>query len=279
MQIVVAKKAGFCFGVKRAIDIAFNLATEAGEGVFTYGPLIHNPQVVEELRQKGVHTAEDLSSPAVKTLIIRTHGVGPEVYAGTKKMGYNVIDATCPFVKKAQNFTKILRDEGYQVLIIGDERHPEVQGLIGFAGDDVIIANDAARPPGVKKKVGIIVQTTQSFDTFRKIVLQVIEKAREIKIYNTICDSTVQRVRETRELAGKVGLMIIVGGKNSANTNQLVKLSREVCDKVYHIETAGELSGKWFTGIRKVGISGGASTPQWIIDDVVKKIRKISVRR
>ncbi len=279
MQIIVAKKAGFCFGVKRAIDITFDLAKEAKEGVYTYGPLIHNPQVVEELRQKGIQTVNDLTSSAVKTLIIRTHGVAPEVYTDTKKMGYTVIDATCPFVKKAQNFTKILRDEGYQVLIIGDERHPEVQGLIGFAGDDVIVANDSEHLPRLKKKVGIIVQTTQSFETFRKIVMQVIEKAREVKIYNTICDSTIQRVKETRELAIKVNLMIIVGGKNSANTNQLVKLSREVCDKVYHIETAGEIVRSWFAGVRKVGISGGASTPQWIIDDVVKKIREISDRR
>jgi (E)-4-hydroxy-3-methyl-but-2-enyl pyrophosphate reductase len=239
--------------VKRAIDITFDLAKEAKKGVYTYGPLIHNPQVVEELRQKGIQTLNDLSSPAIKTLIIRTHGVAPEVYTDTKKMGYTVIDATCPFVKKAQNFTKILRDEGYQVLIIGDERHPEVQGLIGFAGDDVIVANDAEHLPGFKKKVGIIVQTTQSFETFRKIIMQVIEKAREVKIYNTICDSTIQRVKETRELARKVSLMIIVGGKNSANTNQLVKLSREVCDKVYHIETAGEIVGRWFAGVRKVG--------------------------
>src|SRR4030067_615126 len=126
MRIVVAKKAGFCFGVKRAIDITFDLAEEAKEGVFTYGPLIHNPQVVAELRQKGIDTVNDLSSSSIRTLIIRTHGVAPEVYANTEKMGYNVIDATCPFVKKAQNFTKILRDGGYQVLIIGDKLHPEV---------------------------------------------------------------------------------------------------------------------------------------------------------
>ncbi|RJQ42755.1 MAG: 4-hydroxy-3-methylbut-2-enyl diphosphate reductase [Nitrospiraceae bacterium] len=279
MQVIVAKKAGFCFGVKRAIDITFNLAKEAKKGVFTYGPLIHNPQVVEELEQKGIHTIARLSSPDIKTLIIRTHGVAPQVYADTEKMGYNVIDATCPFVKKAQIFTKTLRDEKYQVLIIGDERHPEVQGLTGFAGSDVIVADSAENLPRVKKKVGIIVQTTQSFETFRRIVSKVIEQAREVKIYNTICDSTVQRVKETRELAGKVDLMIIVGGKNSANTNQLVKLSREVCDKVYHIETAGEIDSKWFKGVQKVGISGGASTPQWIIDDAAKKIRAISVRR
>ncbi|MBI5098629.1 MAG: 4-hydroxy-3-methylbut-2-enyl diphosphate reductase [Nitrospirae bacterium] len=279
MDIIVGKKAGFCFGVKRAIDIAFNLAKESKKGIYTYGPLIHNPQVVSELKQKGINTTEALHSTDIKTLIIRTHGVSPEVYAETSKMRYNLIDATCPFVKKAQNFTKKLRDEGYQVLIIGDKHHPEVQGLIGFAGSDVIVASEAETLTNIKKKVGIIVQTTQSFETLKKIILQVISTAREIKIYNTICDSTAQRVKETKELAKKVDLMIIVGGKNSANTNQLVKLSREVCSKVYHIETAGEIVKKWLNKVEKVGISGGASTPQRIINDVVKKIKEISVGR
>lgn len=279
MKIIVAKKAGFCFGVKRAIDITFNLAKESKKGIFTYGPLIHNPQVVEELRQKGINTTDDLYSKDINTLIIRTHGVSPEVYAETSKMGYNLIDATCPFVKKAQNFTKKLRDEGYQVLIIGDKYHPEVQGLIGFAGSNVIVANETENLTNIKKKVGIIVQTTQSFETLKRIVLQVIEAAREVKIYNTICDSTAQRVKETKEIAKKVDLMIIVGGKNSANTNQLVKLSKEVCAKVYHLETAEEIAKKWLNKVEKVGISGGASTPQWIINDVVKKIKEISVGR
>jgi len=279
MKIIVAKKAGFCFGVKRAIDITFDLAKESKKGIFTYGPLIHNPQVVEELRQKGINTTDDLYSKDINTLIIRTHGVSPEVYAETSKMGYNLIDATCPFVKKAQNFTKKLRDEGYQVLIIGDKYHPEVQGLIGFAGSNVIVANETENLTNIKKKVGIIVQTTQSFETLKRIVLQVIEAAREVKIYNTICDSTAQRVKETKEIAKKVDLMIIVGGKNSANTNQLVKLSKEVCAKVYHLETAEEIAKKWLNKVEKVGISGGASTPQWIINDVVKKIKEISVGR
>ncbi len=279
MKINIAKKAGFCFGVKRAIDITFNLAKEDNKGLYTYGPLIHNPQVVEELKLKGVKTVDDLTSPDIRTIIIRTHGVSPEVYAETSKMGYNVIDATCPFVKKAQNFAQILNDEGYQVLIIGDKEHPEVQGLIGFAGGHAVVADNADQLPALKKKVGIIVQTTQPFDTFKKIVLQVISTVREVKIYNTICDFTAQRVKETRELAKKVELMIIVGGKNSSNTNQLVKLSKDVCAKVYHVETAEEIREEWFQGVENVGITGGASTPQWIIDDAVKKIREISVRR
>ena len=279
MVITVAKKAGFCFGVKRAIDITFDLAKEGNDGVFTYGPLIHNPQVVEKLKCEGVDTVDNLSSPDINTIIIRTHGVSPKVYVETSKMGYNVVDATCPFVKKAQNFTQGLRDEGYQVLIIGDRDHPEIRGLIGFAGSDVVVTDNAEHLPPLKKKVGIIVQTTQAFDTFEKVVSQVIGYAREVKIYNTICDSTSQRVRETKELARKVDLMIIVGGKNSANTNQLVKLAKDVCAKVYHIETAGEIEKGWFDGVKEAGITGGASTPQWIIDAVEKKIREISSRR
>ena len=279
MKITIAKTAGFCFGVKRAIDITFDLAGERNEGIYTYGPLIHNPQVVTELQQKGVNASNDLYSPDIKTLIIRTHGVGPETYAETSKMGYKVIDATCPFVKKAQNYAKALRDEGYQVLIIGDRLHPEVQGLIGFSGKDAIVADNAENLTHLKRKVGIIVQTTQSFDIFREVVLEVISSAREVKIYNTICDSTTQRVRETKKVAEKVDLMIIVGGKNSANTNQLVKLSKKVCAIVHHIEVANEMKEEWFDKAENIGITGGASTPQWIIDDVEKKIREISVRR
>lgn len=279
MKIIVAKKAGFCFGVKRAIDITFDLAKGSKKGIFTYGPLIHNPQVVEELKQKGISTTDDLYSRNIKTLIIRTHGVSPVVYTETSKMGYNLIDVTCPFVKKAQNFTKKLRDEGYQVLIIGDKNHPEVQGLIGFAGSNVIVADKIENLKNIKKKVGIIIQTTQSFETLKEIVLEVIATAREVKIYNTICDSTVQRMKETKEIANKVDLMIIVGGKNSANTNQLVNLSKEACAKVYHLETAEEIEKKWLRKVEKVGISGGASTPQWIINDVIKKIKEISGRR
>jgi 4-hydroxy-3-methylbut-2-enyl diphosphate reductase len=279
MEITVAKMAGFCFGVKRALDITFDLAKEGRQGVYTYGPLIHNPQVVDKLKHEGVDAVDNLGAPGINTIIIRTHGVSPKVYVETSKMGYNVIDATCPFVKKAQNFTKSLKDEGYQVMIIGDRNHPEVQGLIGFAGSDVVVADDIDHLPPLKSKVGIIVQTTQAFETFEKIVSHIIRCTREVKIYNTICDSTSQRVSETKDLAGKVDLMIIVGGKNSANTYQLAKLSKDVCAKVYHIETAGELDESWFHNVADVGITGGASTPQWIIDEVVHKIKEISIRR
>lgn len=279
MQIIVAKRAGFCFGVKRAIDIAFNLAKDMKEGIYTFGPLIHNPQVVGKLMIQGVIPTEDVNSPNIKTLIIRTHGVSPKIYEKTSKMGYKVVDATCPFVKKAQRYAQTLKEEGYQVLILGNKQHPEVQALLGFAGDDVIVVNSSEPIPPLKSKVGIIVQTTQPFAALEKVVSYVIGAVKEVKVYNTICDSTALRLEETKELAKIVDLIIVVGGKNSANTTQLTNLSRGICAKVHHIETADELQNKWFNGVEKIGITGGASTPQWIINEVTEKIKEISLGR
>ncbi|GAB4536692.1 MAG: 4-hydroxy-3-methylbut-2-enyl diphosphate reductase [Thermodesulfovibrionia bacterium] len=279
MKIMVADKAGFCFGVKRAIDIAFDLAKEAKDGVYTFGPIIHNPQVVERLKQEGIDSTDDIHSGSIKTLIIRTHGVPPDVYKETERMGYRVVDATCPFVKKAQRYAMTLKDEGYQILIVGNREHPEVKGLIGFAGDDVITIEDAESIPPLKRRVGIIVQTTQRIETLQDVVLKVIGSAREIKIFNTICDYTARRVKETEELAKKVDMVIVVGGKNSSNTTQLYKLSKKHCEKVYHVETVNEIERGWFDGVEGVGITGGASTPNWIIEEIVEKVKEISDKR
>jgi 4-hydroxy-3-methylbut-2-enyl diphosphate reductase len=278
MEIIVAKKAGFCFGVKRAIDIAFNLAKEMKEGIYTFGPLIHNPQVVNKLRELGVAAIEDLHSPNIKTLIIRTHGIPPKTYAELSKMRYKIVDATCPFVKKAQKYAQTLKEEGYQVVILGDRDHPEVQGLLGFAGDDVVVVGINNSLPKLKSKVGIIVQTTQPLEALEKIVRNIVGFTKELKVYNTICDYTALRVKETEELARIVDVMIIVGGKNSANTTQLTNISKRICAKVYHIETANELNEGWFRRGDKVGITGGASTPQWLIDEVAEKIKTFSLK-
>lgn len=279
MQILVAKRAGFCFGVKRAIDIAFKLGDDTQKGVYTLGPLIHNPQVVKKLMKHGVSPIEDARTPDIKTLIIRTHGIPPKIHEEISKIGYRIVDATCPFVKKAQRFAQTLKEEGYQLVIVGDRNHPEVQALIGFAGDDVIVISSDESVPRLKSKVGIIIQTTQSFETLEKVVRSVLMHAKELRVYNTICNSTASRLNETKELARKVDTMIVVGGKNSSNTTQLAVLSKRICAKVYHIETAGELRDEWFKGDEKIGITGGASTPQWLIDKVVEKIKAISCRR
>ncbi len=276
---MVAKTAGFCFGVKRAVDIAFKLAKETGEGVYTFGPIIHNPQVVKELEEEGVSSIANLHSTKINTLIIRTHGVSPAVYDEISGTDCKVVDATCPFVKKTQQYAQTLNKEGYQVIILGDREHPEVQSLQGFAGNNVITVNSSDQLPTLRRRVGIIVQTTQPLEALEKLVHKVMRSAREVKVYNTICDSTSQRQNETRKLASRVDLMIIAGGKNSANTARLAKLSREICDRVYHIETADDIQGEWFTGVETVGLTGGASTPQWIIDEAVKKLKEISFKR
>ncbi len=279
MEIIVARRAGFCFGVKRAVDIAFERSEKKTEGLYTFGPIIHNPQVIERLCQRGVIPIDDIYRDDIKTLIIRTHGIPLNLLEEASKRGYEIIDATCPFVKKAQNYAKLLRDEGYQVIILGDKEHPEVKGLMSFAGDDAIVINGREITPeflkGLKRRVGVIVQTTQPVDNLRRLVGMLIEDTKELKIYNTICNSTALRLKETEELARRVDIMIVVGGRNSANTTQLANLCRSIPIRTYHIEMAEELREEWFRGVERVGITAGASTPEWIILEVERKIKDI----
>jgi len=186
---------------KRAVDIAFDLAKKTEGGVYSLGPLIHNPQVIGKLKSEGITPTEDVHSSDIKTLIIRTHGVSPAVYRKISKTGYKLVDATCPFVKKAQQHVQTLKEEGYHVVIVGDRRHPEVQALLGFAGKNVSVVNSSKPVPLLKGKVGIIVQTTQPFEALKKVACSIIDSAKQVKVYNTICDSTSQRLEETKKLA------------------------------------------------------------------------------
>lgn len=277
MKIYTAKGAGFCFGVKRAIDIAFKVAgMRSGDGVYTLGPIIHNPQVIEELRSMGVTPVErvgDLKGKRVGAVVVRTHGITRQVMKSLSDRGYKVIDATCPYVKKAQYYAKLLKDEGYQVVILGNREHPEVMGLLSYAGRGAVVVKDSAELPPLKKKVGVVVQTTRHVDSLKELLGAIVGQTRELKVYNTLCSSTTDRLKETEELAGKVDVMVIVGGKNSANTTQLANLCRSLKVPTHHIETASELRKKWFEGAEKVAISGGASTPDWLIKDVERKIK------
>jgi len=275
MEILITKGAGFCFGVKRAIDIAFSLSEKKKEGIYTYGPLIHNPQVVEKLAEKGIAPTEDIQKEDIKSLIIRTHGISLDLMERASKAGYEIIDATCPFVKKAQRYAKLLSEDGYQVIILGDSDHPEVKGLVSYAGEDVIVNDGTKELPHLRNRVGIVVQTTQPLEGLRKVMGRVIERAKEMKVYNTICNSTALRLEETEEMARKVDVMVVVGGKNSANTTQLAKLCIAMPVKTYHVETAGELRTEWFAGMQRVGITAGASTPDWIIHAVKERIKDI----
>jgi 4-hydroxy-3-methylbut-2-enyl diphosphate reductase len=281
MEIIVAKMAGFCFGVKRAIEITFDISKKDNEGVYTLGPIIHNPQVIEKLKGEGVPPIEvdDIGKAGVKALIIRTHGIPRQLFNSIAARGFRIIDATCPFVKKAQHYAKLLKEKGYQVVILGDANHPEVKGLVSYAGEDVVVVNADSALKGLKPKVGIIVQTTQPVEALKKLLAGVAEHAKEIMVYNTICNSTALRLKETAEMARKVDVMVVVGGKNSANTTQLANLCRSFSVKTHHIETAEEIDERWFRQARKTGITAGASTPDWIIREVEKRIRDIGGRR
>ncbi|MGC2063781.1 MAG: 4-hydroxy-3-methylbut-2-enyl diphosphate reductase [Thermodesulfovibrionales bacterium] len=277
IEIITARRAGFCFGVKRAIDITFDIALHDPEGVYTLGPIIHNPQVIQRLKDEGISPVEvdGLDATEVKTLIIRTHGIPGQLYDNISKRGFKVIDATCPFVKKAQDYARVLAESGYQVVILGDRDHPEVKGLVSYAGSDAIVVDGTVPAKGLKSKVGVVVQTTQPVDALKRLLSEIIEQAREVKVYNTICNSTALRLKETEDMAGRVDVMVVVGGKNSANTTQLANLCRSLGVSTYHIETADEIDVSWFVQARKVGITAGASTPDWIIFEVEKRIKDI----
>ena len=276
MKILVAKTAGFCFGVKRAVDIAFRVSRKKHKGVYTLGPIIHNPQVVEKLKEKGIIPIKEIKRKKdIKALIIRTHGIPRNLSEEISCIGCEIIDATCPFVKKAQYYAKLLREEGYQVVILGEREHPEVKGLMSYASDDAIVV-DGNRPlPRLKSKVGIVVQTTQPLEALKRVLSHAIKYAKEIKVYNTICSSTALRLKEAEDMAHKVDVVLVVGGKNSANTTQLAKLCRSLSVATYHIETPSEIKDAWFKGAKKVGITAGASTPGWIIKEVEERIRNI----
>ena len=276
MQIIIAKTAGFCFGVKRAIDIAFKIAKEKRKGVYTLGPIIHNPQVVEKLKEKGIIPIENIKAKKdIKALIIRTHGIPLHLSDEITSRGWEIIDATCPFVKKAQYYAKLLCEEGYQVVILGEKNHPEVRSLMSYAHNDTIVVDSVTSLPKLKSKVGIVVQTTQPLEALKKILSDAIKHAKEIKVYNTICNSTALRLKETENMAKKVDVMFVVGGKNSANTTQLTKLSISLLVPTYHIETSPEIKKEWINSARKIGITAGASTPKYIIKEVEKRIRDI----
>lgn len=275
MEILIVKGAGSCFGVKRAIDIAFTIAAKKKSGIYTFGPIIHNPQVIEKLREKGITPTEDIYRDDIKVLIIRTHGIPLHLMEGASRRGYEIIDATCPFVKKAQHYAKLLSEEGYQVVILGDRDHPEVKGLVSYAGEDAIVIGENDVLPDLKSRVGIVVQTTQPVGRLSRLVGRIIERSKEMKVYNTICNSTALRLIETEEMSRTADVMIVVGGKNSANTTQLANLCASIPVRTYHIETADELKREWFEGVKKVGITAGASTPDWIIRDVKERIEDI----
>ena len=271
MEVILADYLGFCYGVKRAVTIAQENASADGTSS-TLGPIIHNPQVVERLKTEGVGTVDALAEMDKGTVIIRSHGVGPEVYEEAEQRGLNLVDATCPHVKKAQLSAKKLADSGRKVVIVGEKKHPEVRSIFEWSGGQAVVIEteeeaDALDPCA---KLGVVCQTTFSGDKFKSIVMHLLEKSRDVHIQRTICTATDQRQKAALDLAAQVDMMLVIGGKNSANTTRLAQICAEKC-LTYHIETAEELQDEWFDKIEKIGITAGASTPDWIIKEVYKK--------
>lgn len=273
MEVILADKAGFCFGVQRAINTAFK-ASGSGK-VYCLGPLIHNPQEVARLREAGIETVEDFSTlKPGDSLIIRSHGVPPDVLVRAKDQGLTVIDLTCPFVAKAQQHARLLSDEGYQVVVVGERDHPEVRSILGYAGDNAVAIETPEEISALKLqgRIGVVAQTTQSYGNFSETVLRLLRLSKELKVFNTICSSTKERQDAARILASRVDVMIVVGGRNSANTSRLVSVCREAGRPAYHVEVVDEIRPEWFAGARSVGVTAGASTPGWVIEAVVSRL-------
>jgi 4-hydroxy-3-methylbut-2-enyl diphosphate reductase len=271
MDVVKAENRGFCFGVRRAVDMVLREVEKGGGNVYTLGPIIHNPQMVAILKEKGVAPVEDVGLIDEGVVVLRTHGVKREEEMFIKKKGLRVIDATCPFVKRVRQRAMYLRRNGYAVVIVGDEGHPEVKSVLSYIDNNGIVL----QTPHIvqSKKVGVVSQTTLDKDTFLRVVSGLVGGVEELRVYNTICESTAVRLRDAVALAGTVDVMLVVGGKNSSNTTKLYNTVRKAEPRTYHVETEEDIDRLWFRDVQRVGITGGASTPDFIIDLVERHVK------
>ncbi|MCE5315037.1 MAG: 4-hydroxy-3-methylbut-2-enyl diphosphate reductase [Armatimonadota bacterium] len=277
MKVIVADQAGVCFGVKRALDLV-NAEAEHGGEIATLGPLIHNPQVVHDLECKGVRVVKRVSEVARGTIVMPSHGVARDVTKSAEAAGLRVVDAACPFVEKVHRRVERLAKDGYVVVVVGDAGHSEVKAIKSAAGDDAVVVSSPEDVESVDwsgKKAGIVSQTTQTPWRFGEIVGMIAARAMEVVAYNTICYATHDRQSAARALAPKVEAMFVVGGRNSANTNRLAEICSEEGVPTYHIETAAEVQPGWVVGMQVVGLTAGASTPEWIIEEVKMQLERM----
>lgn len=274
MEIVKAKHSGFCFGVKRALDIVNKALKEKKGPIYTIGPIIHNPEVVRLLEGNGVIPINDVKSVKKGTVVYRTHGILKEEEEYIKGTRLKAIDATCPLVKRVRQEAIKLKKNGYKVIIVGDKNHQEVRSILSYIENDGIVIEE---PQDVKgRKIGIVSQTTQNREVLKRIVDRVLEGTDEVKIINTICEAVELRLKEAIKIAEIADVMIIVGGRESANTKKLFNAVKEIRKRSYHIEHESELDPLWFKGIHLVGVTGGTSTPDFLIDRVIFGIKNLS---
>ena len=281
MEVIVAKTAGFCFGVERAVNKVYEqIDKQDGRPIYTYGPIIHNEEVVKDLEKKGVRvieTEEELRQLKEGVVIIRSHGVGRPIYDLLEQNQIELVDATCPFVKKIHRIVKEENEKGRRVIIIGNEKHPEVEGIKGWANPDTIVVeseeqiDDLALEAG--EKLSIVSQTTFNYKKFQDLVEKFLKKGYDISVLNTICNATQERQSEARRIASEVDAMIVIGGKSSSNTQKLYEICRRECENTYYIQTFDDLEPESVSSVRSVGITAGASTPKNIIKEVHTNVR------
>ncbi len=284
MEVKVAKSAGFCFGVKRAVEEVNRQIAEGAKPVYTYGPIIHNEQVVEELAARGVqviHSEEELEQIHSGTIIIRSHGVPERIQKIMQKSGAAVVDATCPFVKKIHRAAEKAGNEGKVLIIAGDPEHPEVQGIMGWTSGDVYVVRSAREMEDLKlpdgKMAVLVAQTTFNKRKFEDIVEIFDKKKYSDYVLNTVCSATDERQTEARDIASQVDAMVVIGGRHSSNTQKLYQICSEKCRNTYFIETLVDLDTKPFQSFSCVGITAGASTPNRIIEEVTQNVRRVKL--
>ena len=276
-RIVVARVAGFCFGVKRAMDMVEAARRERPEAITMLGPLVHNQQVIGRMEREGVGTAAHLEAISEGTVVLSAHGVAPAIPLQARAQGLNVLDATCPFVTKVHRMAKRLREQNYQILLVGDAGHTEVRGVTGAVealGGTVYLVASVAEVRGLTlgKKVGIISQTTQQAATFAAIVAEVCRTVPDVRALNTICGATDALQEAAADMARQAEVAIVIGGRSSANTRRLRDLCEAQGVPAYHIETADEILPEWIAESSVIGLTAGASTPDWIIEDVARRL-------
>jgi len=279
-EVTVAKSAGFCFGVKKAVDTVYEEIKKGTGPVFTFGPVIHNEEVVKDLEGKGVrvlHSLAELKALHSGTVIIRSHGVGREVYEICRRNGLHVVDATCPFVKKIHRIAEEKTKEGTRVYIVGNPHHPEVEGIRGWGDGKTTVIESAedflSQLPEPGGKVCIVSQTTFNLGKFQEIVDKITNLGYDIECCNTICSATQERQNEAENIASRVDAMIVIGGKESSNTGKLVEICRGKCSNTIFIQTYSDLDPEALRSVYSIGITAGASTPKHIIEEVQANVR------
>ena len=280
MEITVAKTAGFCFGVKRAVEKVYDQIATGKKPIYTYGPIIHNEEVVRDLEEKGVqviNSKEELETLKEGVVVIRSHGVGREIYELLERQGLELVDATCPFVKKIHKIVREQCEAGRRVIIVGNEHHPEVEGIKGWGNEYTLAVesleefeNLALRPD---EKLCIVAQTTFNYNKFQDLVEKISKTYYDILVLNTICNATQERQVEARQIASQVDVMIVIGGRNSSNTQKLYEICRRECKHTYYIQTLEDFKPEITGTVRSVGITAGASTPIQIIEEVHTNVR------